>query len=53
MVYVLLTLNSLLMILLPVLLGIWLVHRYRVSWKLFLIGAAGFIVAQIGYIPFF
>lgn len=52
MVYILLTLNSLLMILLPLLLGIWLVHRYKVSWKLFLIGAAGFIVSQIGHIPF-
>ena len=51
MVYALLTLNSLLMILLPLLLGIWLVHRYRVSWKLFLIGAAGFVVSQIGHIP--
>ncbi len=52
MVYALLTLNSLLMITMPVLLGIWLVHRYRVSWKLFLIGAAGFIISQIGHIPF-
>ncbi|MFN2124319.1 MAG: YhfC family intramembrane metalloprotease [Candidatus Promineifilaceae bacterium] len=51
MVYVLLTLNSLLMIIMPLLLGIWLVHRYRVSWKLFLIGAAGFVVSQIGHIP--
>ena len=52
MVYVLLTLNSLLMIFLPLLLGIWLVRRYRVSWKLFLVGAAGFVVSQIGHIPF-
>lgn len=52
MVYVLLTLNSLLMILLPVVLGIWLVQRYKVSWKLFIVGAAGFVVAQIGHIPF-
>lgn len=52
MVYLLLTLNSLLMIFLPLLLGIWLVHRYRVSWKLFLIGAAGFVISQIGHIPF-
>jgi uncharacterized membrane protein YhfC len=52
MVYILLTLNSLLMIMMPLLLGIWLVHRYRVSWKLFLIGAAGFVASQIGHIPF-
>jgi uncharacterized membrane protein YhfC len=52
MVYALLTLNSLLMIFLPLLLGIWLVNRYRVGWKLFLIGAAGFVASQIGHIPF-
>jgi len=52
MVYILLTLNSLLMILLPVLLGIWLARRYKVGWKLFFIGAAGFVVSQIGHIPF-
>jgi uncharacterized membrane protein YhfC len=52
MVYVLLTINSLLMIVLPVLLGIWLARRYKVGWKLFFIGAAGFVVSQIGHIPF-
>ncbi len=52
MVYILLTLNSLLMIVLPVLIGIWLVQRYRVSWKLFLVGAVGFVISQIGHIPF-
>ncbi len=52
MVYVLLTLNSLLMLVLPVLLGIWLVRRYKVGWKLFLLGAAGFVVSQIFHIPF-
>ncbi len=52
MIYVLLTINSLLMIVMPLLLGIWLVRRYRVSWKLFLIGAAGFVVSQIGHLPF-
>ncbi|MFN2136045.1 MAG: YhfC family glutamic-type intramembrane protease [Candidatus Promineifilaceae bacterium] len=52
MIYFLLTLNFLLMIVLPLLLGIWLVHRYKVSWLLFIIGAAGFIVSQIGHLPF-
>ena len=52
MVYVLLSINFLLMIILPLLLGIWLVHRYKVPWSLFFIGAAGFIVSQIGHIPF-
>lgn len=52
MIYFLLTLNSLLMIVMPILLGIWLVRRYKVGWKLFFIGAAGFVVSQIGHIPF-
>jgi uncharacterized membrane protein YhfC len=52
MVYVLLTINSLLMIAMPVLLGIWLARRYRVGWKLFFAGAVGFVVSQLGHIPF-
>ncbi len=52
MVYFLLTLNSLLMLTLPVLLGLWLVRRYKVSWMLFLIGAAGFVLSQLFHIPF-
>ncbi len=51
-VYVLLTLNSLLMLILPLLLGIWLARRYKVGWKLFILGAAGFVVSQIFHIPF-
>lgn len=52
MIYFLLTLNALLMLILPVLLGIWLVRRYKVSWILFLIGAAGFVLSQLFHIPF-
>ena len=52
MVYVLLTINSLLMVIMPILLGVWLVRRYKVGWSLFFIGALGFIVSQIGHIPF-
>ncbi len=52
MVYILLTLNSLLMIVLPVLLGIWLVRRYKVRWSLFLLGAVGFVASQLLHIPF-
>lgn len=52
MVYVLLTLNSLLMIVLPVLLGIWLARRYKVAWLLFLLGAVGFVVSQFFHISF-
>jgi uncharacterized membrane protein YhfC len=52
MIYFLLTVNFLLMIALPLLLGIWLVRRYQVRWSLFFTGAAGFIVSQAGHLPF-
>ncbi|MCA9949789.1 MAG: YhfC family intramembrane metalloprotease [Anaerolineales bacterium] len=52
MIYVLLAINSLLMILLPLLLGIWLARRYKVGWLLFLIGALGFVVSQVGHLTF-
>lgn len=52
MVYFLLALNSLLMIVLPVLLGIWLARRYKVGWSLFFLGAAGFVLSQVAHIPF-
>ncbi len=45
-------LNFLLMIGLPLLLGAWLARRYRVSWRLFLIGAVTFVLSQVGHIPF-
>ena len=45
-------LNGLLMILLPVGLGIFLSRRLYLGWRLFWIGAATFILSQIGHIPF-
>jgi uncharacterized membrane protein YhfC len=45
-------LNGLLMILLPVGLGIYLTHRWKMGWRLWLIGAGTFILAQVGHIPF-
>ena len=52
MVYLLLTVNGLLMVLAPVLVT-WLLRRYRsVSWRLWGIGAAAFILSQVGHIPF-
>jgi uncharacterized membrane protein YhfC len=44
--------NFILMISMPLLLG-WLINRHRsVGWRLFGIGCATFILAQIGHLPF-
>lgn len=45
-------LNGLIMILLPIGLAIYLTHRFRTGWRLVWIGAATFIIAQVGHIPF-
>lgn len=52
MLYVLLTLNALTMLVLPLLLGIWLASRWRTPWRLYFVGAATFILSQVGHIPF-
>src|SRR5512139_2670223 len=39
------------MIILPILLGIWLSRRLRLSWKLLLAGALTFIASQVLHIP--
>ncbi len=52
MLYVLYSLNGLLMIALPIILGIFLARRYGLGWKLFWIGAVTFILSQVGHIPF-
>lgn len=50
--YLLYSLNALLMILMPLALG-WLVaRRHSVSWTLFGIGAATFILSQVAHVPF-
>jgi uncharacterized membrane protein YhfC len=41
----------LLEILIPLGLGFWIVRRFGVSWKIFALGAAGFIGVQILHIP--
>lgn len=49
---VLSSLNWILMIAMPLILG-WLINRSRsVGWRLFAIGCVTFIVSQIGHIPF-
>jgi uncharacterized membrane protein YhfC len=45
-------LNALLMIAMPVGLAIYLTRRWRMGWRLWLIGAATFILSQVGHIPF-
>lgn len=52
MIATLLALNFLLMIVLPILLGRWIVARRQVRWGLFGIGAAAFILSQVGHLPF-
>ncbi len=45
-------LNGFLMIALPIGLGIYLVSKFGLSWKLWLIGGATFIISQVFHIPF-
>jgi uncharacterized membrane protein YhfC len=45
-------LNGILMIALGVGLGILLTHRFAIGWRLWWIGAATFVISQIGHIPF-
>lgn len=52
MITALLTLNFLLMIVLPIVLARRIALSPRVGWRLFGIGAATFIFSQIGHLPF-
>ena len=45
-------LNGLLMIAMPIALGLALTRRFKLGWRLFFIGAATFILSQLGHIPF-
>ena len=45
-------LNGLLMVALPVGLGIYLTRHFGLGWRIWLIGAATFILSQVGHIPF-
>ena len=33
-------------------LGLFLTHRFQLGWRLYWIGAAGFVLSQVGHIPF-
>ena len=45
-------LNSLLMIAMPVDLALFLTHKFKLGWRLWWIGAATFVLSQVGHIPF-
>jgi uncharacterized membrane protein YhfC len=45
-------LNGFLMIALPIALGIFLVARFKLSWKLWLIGGVIFVISQVFHLPF-
>ncbi len=45
-------LNGFLMMALPIALGIMLVNKFKLSWRLWLIGGATFIISQLLHIPF-
>lgn len=45
-------LNGLLMIALPIILAVYLTKRWKQGWGIWWIGAATFILSQVGHIPF-
>jgi uncharacterized membrane protein YhfC len=45
-------LNGLLMIAMPIGLAIFLTRRFNLGWRLWWIGAATFVLSQVGHIPF-
>lgn len=51
MLYVTYPLNALLMIALPLGLGLFLTRRFGLGWRLFWIGAATFVAAQVVHLP--
>ncbi len=44
-------LNALLMILIPILLGIFLARKLKLSWRLFFFGGLAFILSQLFHLP--
>jgi len=45
-------LNGVLMVAIPLTLAVILTSRWKLGWKILLIGAATFILSQVGHIPF-
>ncbi len=50
--YITHALNGLLMVAMPIGLGLYLTRKLSLSWRLFWIGGAVFILSQVGHIPF-
>jgi uncharacterized membrane protein YhfC len=44
--------NAFLMIAIPVVLALFLVKKWKLSWRFWLVGGATFILSQVGHIPF-
>ena len=51
MLYFTYSLNFLLMIILPLLLGLFLARRFGQPWRFFIVGAVTFVLAQVFHIP--
>ncbi len=45
-------LNGLLMVVMPILLGLFIFRRYHAAWRIWWIGVAAMVLAQVGHIPF-
>ena len=46
------SLNGLLMLAFPILIGIFLTRRFHLGWRIWWIGGATFVLSQVGHIPF-
>lgn len=44
--------NGLFMVAIPIALAIYIVHRWKLNWRLWWIGAGAFVLSQVGHIPF-
>ena len=51
MLYILYSLDALLMIAMPIALGVWLARKTKAPWRLFGVGAVTFIGSQVVHIP--
>lgn len=51
MLYILYSLNTVLMIGLPIALGVFLTRRFKLGWGLWWVGAATFILSQVVHLP--